>query len=160
MKLDRQLQQLAAWAKDESEAQARLLTLLTAQEDAVRRGHTADVRISGEALERELPGGAEREHRRSRVIAELARALRVPAETLTLSSIAERAGAAGADVTTLRKQRDELRSNVAAVVRTGRRIAALARYHQDVLADLMHVLSSSGMEDHAPQDGALVDAEA
>ena len=160
MKFKRHLSQLAAWAKDEAEAQARLLALLNTQEDAVRRGHTLDVRASGEALERELPSGAERERRRSQVIAELARAMRVPAGTLTLSSIAERAEAAGEDVTTLRKQRDELRSNVAAVVRTGRRIAALARYHQDVLADLMQVLSSSGMEDHAPRDGVLVDAEA
>jgi hypothetical protein len=119
-----------------------------------------EVRASGEALERELPSGASRERKRTQVIAELARAMRVPSGTLTLSSIAERAEAAGEDVATLKKQRDELRKNVAAVVKTGRRIAALARYHQDVLSDLMQVLSSSGMEDHAPNDGSLVDAEA
>lgn len=158
MKLRRQLQQLSAWAKDEAEAQGRLLELLKAQEEAIRRGHTAEVHASGEALQGELPSGAARERKRTQLIGELARALRVPAGTLTLSSIAERARTAGEDVATLEKQRDELRKNAAAVVKTGRRIAALARYHQDVLADLMQVLSSSGMEDQAPGDGALVDA--
>jgi len=160
MKLRRHIHQLAAWAKEEVEAQARLLELLKSQEEAVRLGRTDDVRASGEALERELPGGALRERKRTRVIGELARALGLPATALTLSSIVERAEAAGEDVSTLRKLRDDLRTTVAAVVKTGRRIAALARYHQDVLTDLMGVLTSSGMEQHAPGDGALVDAEA
>jgi hypothetical protein len=159
MKLRRHLFQLQAWAKDELEAQRRMLAVLQAQEDAIRRGQTAEVKSSGEELERELPGGATRERQRSQVIAELARAFGVPAHVLTLSSIAERAEAAREDVTGLRRLRDELRDCVAAVVRTGRRIAALARYHQEVLGDLLRVLSSTGPEGQVPRDGALVDAE-
>jgi len=160
MKLRRHVFQLQAWAKDELEAQRRLLGLLQRQEAAVRAGCTADVRQSGEELERELPGGATRERVRTQVIAELARGFGVPAQTLTLSSIVERGQASGEDVTGLRRLRDELRTCAAAVVKTGRRIASLARYHQEVLSDLMHVLSSSGMESQAPGDGALIDAEA
>ena len=52
---------LQAWAKDELEAQQRMLAVLQAQEDAIRRGQTAEVKSSGEELERELPGGAARE---------------------------------------------------------------------------------------------------
>lgn len=160
MKLRRQVSQLQAWAKDELEAQRRLLALLERQEEAIRAGSTAGVRSSGEELELELPGGAQRERARSKVIAELARAFGVPGHVLTLSSIVERGEANGEDVTGLRRLRDELRACVATVVKTGRRIASLARYHQEVLSDLMHVLSSSGMENQAPGDGALIDAEA
>jgi len=160
MKLRRHIFQLQAWAKDELEAQHRVLVVLQAQEEAIRQGQTAEVKSCGEDLERELPGGATRERQRSQVIAELARAFGVPAHALTLSSIAERAEAAREDVTGLRRLRDELRDCVAAVVKTGRRIAALARYHQDVLGDLLQILSSSGTEGQAPCDGALVDAEA
>jgi hypothetical protein len=123
-------------------------------------GQTVEVKSCGEELERELPGGATRERQRSQVIAEFARAFGVPVHALTLSSIAERAEAAHEDVSGLRRLRDELRDCVAAVVKTGRRIAALARYHQEVLGDLLQVLSSSGMEGQAPRDGALIDAEA
>ena len=160
MKLRRHITQLQAWAKDELEAQRRILAVLEAQEDAIRRGETAEVRSCGEDLERELPGGATRERQRSEVLSELARAFGVPAHALTLSSIAERAEAAGEDVTGLRRLRDELRDCVAAVVKTGRRIAALARYHQDVLGDLLQVISRSGTEGQVLRDGALVDAEA
>lgn len=162
--MKRQLAQLSAWAKEELEAERRLLALLEAQEAAVRAGKTEDVRESGEALARELPDGASRERRRARVIGELARALGVQASVLTLSSIVRRAEAAGEDVATLSRLRDELRSCVAAVVRTGRRIATLARYHQEVLEDLLRILSSSheasaDLGDRALREGALVDAE-
>lgn len=161
----RQLVQLSAWAKEELEAERRLLALLEAQEKAVRAGRTEDVRASGDALARELPGGAARERRRAQVIGELARALGVQAGVLTLSSIVRRAEAAGEEVATLARLRDELRVCVAAVVRTGRRIATLARYHQEVLEDLLRILSSSpetsaDRGERALGEGVLVDAEA
>ena len=89
----------------------------------------------------------------------------VAAETLTLTSIADRADAEGVATSGLRQLREELRSAGALVLRKGRRIAAMARYHQGLLAEIMGVLLANPTGDALlsggrGEGGALVNQEA
>ena len=63
----------------------------------------------------------------------------------------------GADVSRLRERREELRAAAAAVVRAGRRLAAIARYHGGLLEELCAALVRREIPN---EEGVLVDAEA
>ena len=160
MKLTTLLIQLQAWTQEEIGAQGRLIGLLADQEKAVREGRTDGVRCSGEKLEEELVQSGPRDKRRRDLMKGFAKVFGVPAATLTLTSIMERAEEVNEDLACLRALREQLRDRVAVVVRATRRIASLARYHQGVLADLMRILTSPHQEAGALGDGVLVDAEA
>ena len=86
-------------------------------------------------------------------------ALGIPAGSATLGRIAERAEEKGLDTSHLKLMRDALRSCVAGVTRSARRIGVLARYHQELLGELMLALTTAGTEE-SEGSGALVDAEA
>ena len=101
-----------AWAQEEIAAQGVLLDALELQEQAIRAADTQAVAESGRKLDLALKGQPTRDRRRAALIDAYARLFGVPAATLTLTSIAERAATAGADVTKLDALRSELRSRV------------------------------------------------
>lgn len=132
--------QTEAWAREELAAQKRLLDVLVAQEQAIAASDTGALVSSGEAVHAELATGPARDRRRRALATALAGHWAVPKDTLTLGVIAERAAGDGLDVSSLRKLRGELRELSARVLRRGRRIAALARYHQGFLNELLQLL--------------------
>ena len=150
---------LEAYLQEETGVQGRLLALLDAQERAVREGDAEALSITGSDLESELEGEPRRERHRRELLGSIGRALGVPAAVLSMSSIAERLSATGVvDVDRLLRLRDELREALLAVRKKARRLAAVARGHQEVLDDVLRLLS--GNADDPRAGGFLVDAEA
>jgi hypothetical protein len=154
------LNQLAAWAQEELAVQDRLLALMKAQEDALREGQTADVERTGRELEAELASGADRERRRLRLMRSAGSAFGLPSKALTLNAVIRRAAELGDDPSRLEGIRSELRERAVAVVMSGRRISALARYHQDFLGELLRAITAPHADDGEARNGVLVDAEA
>jgi hypothetical protein len=149
-----------AWLREEIGAQGRLAVVLDAQERAIRDGNAAALAESAGTLDIELRAGMPREGRRRELARELARVTGAQAETLTLTTIAERAAAAGADTLGLVRLREELRGATASTLRRGRRLAALARYHQGLLNELFLVLAGSPEGGRSEARVTLVDATA
>lgn len=148
---------LEAHLQDELAAQERTLALLDAEEQALRGRDPHLVLERTTALERELATGVGRARRREELLARLGALWRVPAATLTLSSIAERAGAEGERI---RRLRGELRERVAKVVKLARRVATLARTHQRFFSDVLQSLFAAIGAGDVRQNGSLLDAEA
>lgn len=147
-----------AWLREEIAAQSRLAAALDAQERAIRGGDATALADAARALDAELRGGMPREGRRRDLARELARATGARAETLTLTAIADRAAAAGVETGGLVRLREELRLTTASTLRRGRRLAALARYHQGLLNELFLVLAGDA-QGNEPRV-TLVDATA
>ncbi|MCK6445890.1 MAG: flagellar export chaperone FlgN [Planctomycetes bacterium] len=148
---------LEAHLQDELAAQERTLGLLEAEEHALRGRDPHLVFERTTALERELATGVGRARRREELLARLGALWRVPPATLTLSSIAERAGVEGERI---RRLRGELRERVAKVVKLARRVATLARTHQRFFSDVLQSLFATIGAGDVRQNGSLLDAEA
>ncbi len=165
MKIQALVNQTESWAQQELNAQKDLLELLEAQERAIAAGSAEGITSSGEGIQAQLRTGPARERCRLELMRRFARAWGVAAETLTLTSIADRADAEEVATSGLRQLREELRSVGALVLRRGRRIAAMARYHQGLLAEIMGLLlddptGNALLSGGRGEGGALVNQEA
>jgi len=142
-----------AWVQEELGSQKRLLALLAEQERAVTGNDTAALLETTAGIEREIDGRAHRNRRLAKLIDAFGAHWGIAPAALTLGSICERLGERGARLARLRAQLvDAMRT----VSETGRRMVALARLHQGVLADLVRTLAG------APVDalrGAETDAD-
>ncbi|MEM7307064.1 MAG: flagellar export chaperone FlgN [Planctomycetota bacterium] len=152
--------QLQTWLQEEVAAQRSMRALLTDQERAIRATDTVALEETGRGIERELAAASRRERRRSTLLTGLGQAWGVDPGALTLTSIGERLGIASPETERILRLRAELREETALVVKLGRRIAALARYHGALLADLMHALLGVGDDRPAEDDGMLINARA
>jgi hypothetical protein len=155
--LEVRLRQLEAHLQDEIAAQHRAATLLAEEEAALLGRDPALVLERTTALERELHGGVARARRRAELFESLGALWNVPADVLTLSSIAERAGAQGERV---RRMRGELRELCASNVKLARRVGALARTHQRFFSDVLQTVFGELGASNASAGGRLLDAEA
>ena len=150
---------LLAWTQEEIGARKRILAWLERQERAVVDCRSEELEGATRGLATELAQQPERSARRRKIFAGFASAWKLPADSLSLSSIAERAGPTAADLVPLR---DELRAASAAVLKKNRRIAALIRAHRRVVDDVIRVLvgGADGTGGAVAPAGQLVDAEA
>ncbi|MBI5432619.1 MAG: flagellar export chaperone FlgN [Planctomycetes bacterium] len=151
------LRRLEAHLQDEIAAQERTLALLADEQTALCGRDPALVLERTTALERELQGGVARARRRDEILTALGSLWGVPAATLTLTSIAERAGPEGERVL---RMRGELRERSAKSVKLARRVGALARTHQRFFSDVLQALFGELGATDARVGGRLVDAEA
>jgi hypothetical protein len=149
------IHRMEAWAQEESAAQQRLLDVLATQERAAESNDTEALIESTRRLERELSAEPHRARKREELRQGLGRVWKVAPRTLTLRSIAERAGTEGAR---LRRAADELEQRVHAVQQAGRRLSAVASLRRSILADLIRCLAGDGSAERA--DGNLVHVEA
>ena len=147
--------QLESWVQEEIAAQARLAEALATLEGAVRAGQSAPIAKAGSTLEAELAGAPAREARRRVLLGRLGAALGLPAQGLTLTRIAARLEAEKVETTRLAGLRAELRTTVAGVARSARRLAAVAQYHRGLLDELCRTLLD---QSDASASGQLVDA--
>lgn len=148
---------LEAWVQEELLARRKLYALLERQEEVVKKVNGLDLEAVVRDIQLELEAQARRDEKRVRIFDGLAQHWHVAADTLTLTSIAERAGPSGARLAILR---DELASASERIVRKNRRLAALLSVHHKVVEELLCALVAiQGGVPGAPA-GALVDAEA
>ena len=138
------INQTESWTQQELAAQTGLLELLAAQEQAIAEGSTAGITHHGERIQAHLRSGPVRERQRLQLMHRFGRAWNVSADTLSLRSISERAQADGLDTTRLDRIREDLRATVAQVLKKGRRLATMARYHQGLLSEILGVLLDNG----------------
>jgi len=155
MKVNGLVIQVESWAREELAAQKAMATLLERQEQAVSSNDTDGVLETTEAVRVHMEGGPSRDRRRRELIGRLASAFGVAHATLTLGSIAQRAEALGVPVTGLLAVRAELRDETARVLRLGRRISSVARYHQGFLNEVLSILAPEKDEADRP---VLLDA--
>lgn len=148
---------LEAWVQEELLARRKLLALLERQEEVVKRANGLDLEAVVHDIQVELDAQARRDEKRVRLFEGLAQHWGVSAETLTLTSIVERAGPQAARLALLR---DELAAASERIVRKNRRLSALLSVHHKVVEELLCALVAiQGGTPGAPA-GALVDAEA
>jgi len=147
--------QLEAWVQEEIAAQSKLAHTLAALDVAVRGGDAAALARSGTELEAELAMVPAREARRRALLGRLGTALGVAPKQLTLTRLAARLEEERHDTARLTGLRNELRTVVAGVVRTARRLAAVAHYHQGLLDELCATLAGNTV---GAESGRLVDA--
>jgi hypothetical protein len=150
------LRQLEAYVQEEIGAQTRLVALLEAQERALRVHDAAELLDTTSAIDAELEGSAQRGRRRRELFASLAGLWMVAPSSLTLSSIALRAGP---DAQRLERQKDDLDRAARRVQRLARRSGLVARFHQRLTADVLQALLAAGEEERVDCGGRLVDAE-
>ena len=150
------LHRTEGWAKEEIGAQGGRLGILDDQREAIVKGNATALDETGKRLERELSGGGDRERRRKECLSAFARTWNVASQGLTLVSICERIGVEAERLLALR---EELRRTVAQVIKRGRQIAAIARYHRGLMDDVMQILLGD-VSAEGDRRGALVDAEA
>lgn len=148
-----------AWLQEELGAQRALLAALERVESAALRGARAELEQGGQELERLLAPAGMREARRVQLLEKLALALGLPAREITLTKLAARLVAARVETQRLDGLRGELRAAVTAVLRAGRRLAALAQYHRGVLEELCQLLTfASPAGEHRLDGKHLIDA--
>ncbi len=148
---------LVAYVQEETGARKRTLAIVERQEQAIVACDAQALSDATLELERELETQVERTKRRQRIFAAFAQLWHVPADALTLSSIAERAGNGAQALLTLR---NELRAATAELARKNRRLAALATLHRRVVRDLIGLLAGDERITPLAAAGTLVDAEA
>lgn len=147
---------LLAAVREDVAAHERVLKLLQQQEQAVTRPSDPEFLRATEALELELERLPFRKGQRDRTLKDLGRAFGVEPSALTLGSIAERLGSAGAP---LALERTRLRDVILEVQKVNRRVAALIRMHRDVTREILNAVLG-GADGSAPLDGGtLIDAE-
>jgi hypothetical protein len=145
-----------SWLQAEVAAQTALREALMRTEEAVRTGDTEQVRATGQRLQELLATTGARESRRRVLIGKLATELGIPARDVNLTRLAHELTAQGVDVSRLATRRAELRRVVAEVVRIGRRLEAVAQYHQGLFEELYGVLIPETTNQRA---AVLVDEE-
>lgn len=131
-----------AWLQEELGAQRALLAALERVEGAARGATGAELEQRGRELEQLLAPAGPRSARRDLLLSRLATGLGARAGELTLTQLSARLSGAGLDTSRLDGLRAELRTAAAAVLRAGRRLATLARYHRGVLEELCQLLGS------------------
>ena len=151
------LRRAEAWAQSELGAQKRLKALLTEQERATIENDTEALTTSTEQIERELAGEPGRARARREFAEALGAAWGIDHRALTLRSISERAGDEGQRLSGMR---EDLEATAREVSLSGRRLAALARLHRGVYAQVIQVLAGPGADGADSEDGLLVRAEA
>jgi hypothetical protein len=151
------LRQLEAYVQEEIGAQGRLLAALEAQDAALRSHEPERIAHATGALDAELEAQGNRAHKRRQLLESLASIWGVAASSLTLTSIAERAGDDGER---LARQRHELERVTRRVQRLARRNTTIARFHQRLTADVLQALLVQDEGVQVSDGGALVDAEA
>ena len=149
--------QTEAWVQEELGAQRALLEALSRTEQAARAGKSAGLERHGRELEGLLEEVGARDARRRALLGRLAGALGLPANGVTLSRLVARMEADQLDPRRLQGLRAELREIVAGVVRTSRRLAAVAQYHRGLMNELCSALTAGGAGIEGA--GALLDAE-
>ncbi len=142
--------------REDVAAHGRVLRLLQQQEQAVTRPSDPAFLEATEALELELERLPFRKGQRDRTLKELGRVFGVEPSALTLGSVAERLGDAGAP---LAVERDRLRDAILEVQKVNRRVAALIRMHRDVTRDILNSVLGDGTGSAPLDGGTLIDAE-
>lgn len=155
--LKTQMRRLEAHLQGELAALDRTHALLVSEEEALRGRDPNLVLERTSALERELGTAVARARTRDELLNGLGSLWRVPPATLTLASIAERAGPEGERVL---RMRADLRERAARNVKLARRVAALARAHQRFFSDVLQSLFAELGASDARAGGNLVDAQA
>lgn len=151
------LRQAEAWAQEELGAQLRLLEALRAHSDSLAANDAAAIEQTLEDLRGALCGESRRTARRAEWLRALGAAWGVDPQTLTLRSVAERAGPDGQR---LAKLRDDLERTATDVVAAARRIALLARQQRAVVTEILSVLTGVDLTQERDSRGSLVHVEA
>lgn len=150
-----------SWLQEEIAAQSALREALNRTEAAVRTGGAPELNAAGQRLQELLATSGVRESRRRVLISKLASELGVAPREVNLTRLARELAARGVDSGRLAGLRTELRGLVAEVVRTGRRLEAVAQYHQGLFEELYGVLIPERPGDQAGERATvLVDEEA
>src|SRR5262245_18435838 len=136
--------QTEAHVQEEIDAQRRGLDALARTEASARSGQGPALACSADELAELVAEVGARSARRRALLGKLAAALSIPASAVTLSQLTQRLVQEELEVGRLTALREELRTVVAAVVRTSRRLAAMARYHGGLLEDLCALASGAG----------------
>ena len=151
------LKHLEAYVQEEIGAQARTVTLLDAQEDAVRASDHVALRRANQALDAELGTVGERARRRGLLLEGFGKLWKLDPSTLTLSSLIERIGPSAER---LQRQRSELRELTARSARRARKIGSVARAHHRVTTEILEAVLEDAEGASIEDGGALVNAEA
>lgn len=157
------LRELEAWCQEELAAKQREERWLADLERALIAEDGEQVVTLVESLEGSRQTCLSREPRMRQARGVLAGHLELPVEACTLGSLAERCGAEGERLATLR---GELRAQVHRVSLRTKRVGTLARQQRrflsDVLAELFGVdpADTFSGEHEAPCNGRLVDSRA
>lgn len=133
--------QAEAWVQEEIGAQRQLLDSLARTEVAARAGDAAALERGGRELSGLVALAGPRAARRRALLGKLSTELRLAPGELRLSRLVEQLGGEHGNGQRLAGLRAELRAVVAAVVRTGRRLTAMARYHGGLLEDVCQLVS-------------------
>lgn len=137
-------------------AHERILKLLQNQEQTVTRPSDPIFLEATEALEHELERLPFRKGQRDRILKDLGAAFGVESSVLTLGSVADRLGKAGAP---LALERTRLRDCVLEVQSVNRRVAAVIRMHRDVTREILNSVLGNGTGSVPLDGGTLIDAE-
>lgn len=146
--------QAEAWLQEELGAQQAMRAELEGLEAATRTGSSVELEARAGALGTLLGRAGARDVRRQAMLQKLAHAMGLSAGEVTLTKLAARLAAGGAETQRLDALRQELRAEVEDVLRLSRRLSALAQYHRGVLEELCQVLAAGAPGAH----GQLVDA--
>lgn len=149
--------EIEACIEREIEAQRSVLALIEVQERALQTGGPDEIASATAAIEAELRAGAVRGGDRMRILAGLGGHWHVAPSSLTLSSIAERLGAACGRLPELRV---ELRTTMAEVVRRCRRMGALARANGKIVNEAIERVFGDASDERVSGGGKLVNTEA
>ncbi len=159
-KVNQQLQKLSnrllVAIREDVAAHQRVAELLRCQEESVIRPADTEFREATESLEQELERLPFRKAQRDRILKDLGTAFGIAPSLLTLPSVAERLGPAGA---ALLNERDRLRVIVAEVQRLNRRVAALVRMHREVTREILNAVLGDDTGRELLDGGTLIDAE-
>ena len=142
--------------REDVAAHERVLALLEQQEATITRPSDSQFSEATDALEQELERLPFRKGQRDRTLKQLGVAFGVEPSALTLGSIAERLGAAGAP---LAIERVRLREAISKVQKVNRRVAALIRMHREVTREILDVVLGDGSGQTPLEGGTLIDAE-
>ena len=159
MNLATSLIHLQAWLQAETAGQRKLLEVLERLEAAALAGASDELLASGGQVEDALEANIGRDVRRRDLMDGFAREFGVPAATLSVSSVLERAREAGESVDKLTDMRTELRTAAQDVTCQAKRLSMLAGHHRAVLHELLMILGTSSENDEARRAGVLVDTE-
>lgn len=152
--------QTEAWAQEELAAQTRMGKLLELQLAAVESSDTKALIEAADSIEAELGRRPARELRRTKLMGEFARAFGVSKQTLTLSSISERAKGLGIATDRIDAARANVREAVARSMRLGRKLSVQARYHQGLFREVLAAIAEGSEQPPDEERGAWVHVEA
>ena len=152
------LHQLESYVQEELDLQTRLLATLESQRDALFSGRLESMRANVELVDGQLRGSGARSMRRQELLCAFGSHFGVEPQTLTLTSICARLGDRGARLSRLAA---ELRTATQDVMRSTRRLSALARMHVRLNDEILDsVLAGRGANlQGSDRSGALLNAE-